>query len=85
MNITTIKEKYGALSLPVKASLWYTVCNVINKGLAVLSTPIFTRIMTANTRQNRSASADADLHNCFTHFLHDEICKKLMIEDMESG
>ena len=46
MNITTIKEKYGALSLPVKASLWYTVCNVINKGLALLSTPIFTRIMT---------------------------------------
>lgn len=46
MNITTIKEKYKAISLPVKASLWYTICNVINKGLALLSTPIFTRIMT---------------------------------------
>ena len=46
MNLTTIKEKYKALSLPVKASLSYTVCNVINKGLALLSTPIFTRIMT---------------------------------------
>ena len=46
MNLTTIKEKYKTLSLPVKASLWYTVCNVINKGLALLSTPIFTRIMT---------------------------------------
>ena len=46
MNHTIIKEKYEVLSLPVKASLWYTICNVINKGLALLSTPIFTRIMT---------------------------------------
>ena len=41
-----IIEKYKQLSLPVKASLWYMVCNVINKGIALLTTPIFTRIMT---------------------------------------
>lgn len=46
MNVTSIKEKYSVLSLPVKASLWYTVCNVINKAIALLATPIFTRIMT---------------------------------------
>lgn len=46
MKIASIKEKYSALSLPVKASLWYTVCNVINKAIALLATPIFTRIMT---------------------------------------
>lgn len=37
---------YKTLAQPVKASLWYTVCNVLNKGLALLATPIFTRIMT---------------------------------------
>ncbi len=37
---------YRNLAEPVKASLWYTVCNVLNKGLALLATPIFTRIMT---------------------------------------
>ena len=40
-----IVEKYKELSPPVKASLWYTICNVINKGIALLSTPIFTRVM----------------------------------------
>lgn len=34
------------LSEPVKAALWYTICNVLNKGIALLSTPIFTRILT---------------------------------------
>lgn len=38
-------EKYEAFSLPVKASLWYTVCSIVNKGMALLSTPIFTRVM----------------------------------------
>lgn len=32
-------------SQPVKASFWFTVCNVVNKGLALLATPILTRIM----------------------------------------
>lgn len=40
-----ILNKYKALSMPVKASLWYTICNVLNKGIALLSTPIFTRIL----------------------------------------
>lgn len=30
---------------PVKASLWFTICNILNKGFALLSTPILTRIM----------------------------------------
>lgn len=40
-----ILKKYESLSLPVKASLWYTVCSIVNKGMALLSTPIFTRVM----------------------------------------
>ena len=33
------------MSVTTKASLWYTVCNVISKGLALLTTPIFTRML----------------------------------------
>lgn len=46
MKIKSIKNKYDSLSVPVKAAFWYTFCNVIDKGLSLLSTPIFTRIMT---------------------------------------
>lgn len=46
MRFTTLKKKYHKMSTPVRASLWYTVCNIINKGIALLSTPIFTRILT---------------------------------------
>lgn len=32
-------------SEPVKASFWFTICNVINKCIQLLTVPIFTRIM----------------------------------------
>lgn len=38
-------KQYNSLSDPVKASLWYTICNVLQKGMALLSTPIFTRLL----------------------------------------
>lgn len=44
--MNNLLKKYNELSEPVKASFWYTICNVINKGIALLSTPIFTRVMT---------------------------------------
>lgn len=37
---------YGNLSAPVKASLWFTICNILQKGISLLSTPIFTRLLT---------------------------------------
>lgn len=40
-----IIKKYNRLSPPVRASVWYTICNFINKGIALLTTPIFTRVM----------------------------------------
>lgn len=39
-------EKYRKLSVPVKASLWFVVCAVLQKGIGTITTPIFTRIMT---------------------------------------
>ena len=46
MKAGKVINKYKNLSEPVKASFWYTICNVLNKGIALLSTPIFTRILT---------------------------------------
>ena len=47
VKTTMIKlvEKYKLLSVQVKAALWYTLCSIIQKSLAFLVTPIFTRIM----------------------------------------
>lgn len=41
-----VKIKYNSLSTPIKATFWYTFCNFFNKAIALLTTPIFTRIMT---------------------------------------
>lgn len=45
-KLTKVKTIYSSLSAPVKASLWFTICSVVQRGIALLSTPIFTRIMT---------------------------------------
>lgn len=41
-----IRTVYRSLSEPVKASFWFTICNIVQKGIALLFTPAFTRIMT---------------------------------------
>ncbi len=41
-------DRYRQLPKPVKASLWFTVCNATQKGIALLSTPIFTRLLTTD-------------------------------------
>ena len=46
MDIVGKLKNYRNLSEPVKASMWYTVSNVLQKGMALLATPIFTRLMT---------------------------------------
>lgn len=41
-----IINKYNNLSLPIKSTLWFMVCNFSQKGLSMITTPIFTRLMT---------------------------------------
>ena len=36
---------YKNMSVTAKATLWYTFANVLIKGISLVSTPIFTRIM----------------------------------------
>ena len=44
--IETIRKKYNSFSEPVKASFWFTICGVFQKGISILTTPIFTRLLT---------------------------------------
>lgn len=37
--------KYTDLPQPVKASLWFTICSILQKGVSFLTVPIFTRML----------------------------------------
>lgn len=39
---------YNSLSKPVKASVWFLVCSFMQKGISVVTTPIFTRLMSVS-------------------------------------
>ena len=43
--IKKILSKYKSLSIGVKAGLWFTFCNMLQKGISFIVMPIFTRIM----------------------------------------
>ena len=45
MNWSSIKQKYTLIPLQAKASLWFLVCSFIQKSVSLITTPIFTRIM----------------------------------------
>lgn len=38
-------NKYNNLSVQVKATLWFFVCSVLQRGISVITTPIFTRLL----------------------------------------
>lgn len=37
---------YKKLSIVAKATIWYMICSIIQKGINIITTPIFTRLMT---------------------------------------
>ena len=41
-------EKYKAFPVQVKASIWFLICSFMQKGISVITTPIFTRLLTAS-------------------------------------
>lgn len=45
-QLAKVIKKYENTPAPVKASVWFTICNVAQRGISLLSTPIFTRILT---------------------------------------
>lgn len=41
-------EKYKSLPVQAKASFWFLLCSFLQKGISMLATPIFTRIMSTD-------------------------------------
>lgn len=39
-------NKYNQIPAPAKASLWFLICGFLQKGISMLTTPVFTRVMT---------------------------------------
>lgn len=46
-KIQFVINQYHSIPAPLKASIWFTICSVIEKGVSLLTTPIFTRILTS--------------------------------------
>lgn len=44
--LSKLKTKYTSMPVQVRASLWFLICNFMQKAVSVISTPIFTRLMT---------------------------------------
>lgn len=44
--MSKISEKYKSLPRPVKASFWFLICSFLQKGISMITTPIFTRLLT---------------------------------------
>lgn len=40
--------KYKNLPLPARASFWFLICSFLQKGISVITTPIFTRLLTTH-------------------------------------
>lgn len=39
-------QKYKNMAEPVKAAFWFTICNFVQKGINMVTVPIFTRLLT---------------------------------------
>ena len=44
--IKNLLKKYNDISIVAKATFWYIFCSIVQKGIAFITTPIFTRLMT---------------------------------------
>ena len=47
-NMTSILARYRGMSPAVRSSLWYTLCNFLQRGMSLITTPIFTRMLTTD-------------------------------------
>ena len=41
-----LRAKYNSMSVETKAALWFAMCNFINKGIAMIVVPLYTRMLT---------------------------------------
>jgi len=48
MITNKIRNKYESLPVQVRASFWFLICSFLQKGISMITTPIFTRIMSTS-------------------------------------
>lgn len=41
-------QKYKVIPMPVKASFWFLICSFLQKGISVITTPIYTRLLSTS-------------------------------------
>ena len=46
--ISKFKEKYASLHIGARAAIWYTICNFLQKGISLITVPVFTRLLTTD-------------------------------------
>ena len=44
-KVRKILKKYNSIPIAAKATIWFLFCTILQKSISLLSTPIFTRIM----------------------------------------
>lgn len=44
--LKNLLDKYNSLSIQVKATTWFFLCSVLQRGISTITTPIFTRLLT---------------------------------------
>ena len=45
LSISKLREQYVRIPIQAKLALWITICTLIQKGISVITVPIFTRMM----------------------------------------
>lgn len=48
ISIKGILQKYNNMPVQVRASLWFLICSFLQKGISMLTTPIFTRLLSTS-------------------------------------
>lgn len=43
-----LKHKYNNLSPEVRATFWFLICSVLQRGISTITTPVFTRLLTTS-------------------------------------
>lgn len=66
-KIKKLIEKYNNIPAQVKASFWFLICSFLQKGIAFITTPIFTRIM--NTAEYGQYSVFTSWQGIFSVFV----------------
>lgn len=44
-KMNSFKEKYADMPIAMKATFWFLICSFVQRGISVITTPIFTRLM----------------------------------------